>query len=390
MDRRSFLRGSASASALAAVSIALPGCGNSSCKNGGSVFNVKDFGAVGDGVTSDTAAIQQALDAAAGVTGAVFFPAGIYNCHDLKVPAYIKLEADPVWLYKGESVGAVLQLDDADADCVLDVTDAFGVHIYGLVISGIRKSEKIIHGIYQHNEDTDVPHSDNGWSKKEDTFVFDDIKVMNFSGHGIYLKNIWLFIIRHSHLAYNSGDGMRIRGWDGFVTDNQFSGNGGNGFGCENVGATVMFTANRVEWNRGYGLYVCNGDDWNVTGNSFDRNYGAGMYLDNVKAVTVTGNVFRRCGKDSSMLTEGEKSCHIRLEGCKGLSMTGNTCLAGQDDGGVGKFTPQIGLIIKNLECSVISGNTLFDGYMDQLLADFGGHGRDFIFKDNVGCAKKA
>lgn len=62
---------------------------------------------------------------------------------------------------------------------------------------------------------------------------------------------------------------MRIRGWDGFVTDNQFSANGGNGFGCEGVGATVMFTANRVEWNRGYGLSLVGGDDWNVTGNVF-------------------------------------------------------------------------------------------------------------------------
>lgn len=388
MDRRSFLRGTTSASALAAVSLAIPGCQNTAGARNNSVFNVLDFGACGDGKASDTAAIQKALDTAGEAFGTVFFPAGVYNCHDLKVPAYVKLEADPVWLYKAESVGAVLQLDDPGADCVLDITDAFGVHIYGLVISGISDAKKRIHGIYQHNEDSDVPHSDNGWSKKEDTFVFDDIKVMKFSGHGIYLKNIWLFIVRHSHLAYNAGDGMRIRGWDGFVTDNQFSGNGGNGFGCESTGATVMFTANRVEWNRGYGLYVCNGDDWNVTGNSFDRNYEAGMCLDNVKAVAVTGNVFRRCGKDSGMLSEGEKSCQIRLEGCKGLSMTGNTCLAGQDDGGVGKFTPQVGFIIKNLACSVISGNTLSEGYMDQLVVDYGGHGKDFIFKDNVGSPK--
>jgi len=42
------------------------------------VVNVKDFGAVGDGVTDDTASIQLALDRA-GVTGdSVYFPAGVY------------------------------------------------------------------------------------------------------------------------------------------------------------------------------------------------------------------------------------------------------------------------------------------------------------------------
>lgn len=52
--------------------------------------SVKDFGAVGDGVTDDTAAIQAAINAAAG--GELFFPEGVYLTSDaLSVPANTSL-----------------------------------------------------------------------------------------------------------------------------------------------------------------------------------------------------------------------------------------------------------------------------------------------------------
>jgi hypothetical protein len=50
--------------------------------------NVKDFGAVGDGVADDTAAIQAALNTAAKV---VFFPVGTYRATTLNLPSNIVL-----------------------------------------------------------------------------------------------------------------------------------------------------------------------------------------------------------------------------------------------------------------------------------------------------------
>jgi len=380
-DRRMFLSGAG----LGALATALP-LGASAAEAGAGAkgdtrFNVRDFGAAGDGKAADSDAIQRALDAAGAVCGTVWFPAGRYRCHDLRVPPNVTLLADPVWIFHCETVGAVLELDDPNAACLLNITGAFGVRVRGVVLKGIRKTPKPVHGIFLNNVAK--------WSHKEDTFVFDDVKVMEFSGHGIYLNRIWLFIIRHSQCMNNAGDGMRIRGWDGFVTDNQFSGNGGNGFGCEECGATVMFTANRVEWNRGAGLALVSGDDWNVTGNSFDRNWGAGLSAIGTAVLAVTGNVFRRCGKDSNMLAEGEKSCQVRLENVRGLAMTGNTCLAGRDDGGKGLYTPQVGFILKGLSHSVISGNALYRGFMEKMIVDLGGHGPEFILKDNVGCPMK-
>jgi hypothetical protein len=227
------------------------------------------------------------------------------------------------------------------------------------------------------------------YSPKEDSIVIDDCKIQGFSSHGVYLLCIRLFTFRHSIMQGNKECGAQITGWDGFVTDNMFSGNGSHGFGCDSVGATIMFTANRVEWNKGYGLYVYAGDTWNVTGNCFDRNWGAGICALNIYTITITGNVFRRCGKDSSLLVEGEQSCQVRLEECSGLTFVSNTCAAGRDDDGKGKFTPQVGFILRKLSYSVIANNTLYQGFMDKMVVNLGEHGNDYIFANNVGCPMK-
>ena len=342
-----------------------------------SVFNVRDFGAEGDGKAPDSMAIQKALDAAGAVMGTVYFPSGRYLCHDLKVHPHTTVLAEPQWGYASEAAGAMLVLDSKEADCVLDITGAYGVHLRGLYLHGIKDAQKPIHGVFFNNHP--------GYSPKEDSVVIDDCRVEGFSGHGVHLLRIWVFIIRHSIMFHNGGCGVQITGWDGFVTDNQFSGNGSHGFGCDQVGATVMFTANRVEWNHGYGLYLCGGDAWNVSGNCFDRNWGAGIGARGMHTITITGNVFRRCGKDSHLLAEGERSCQVRLEECSGLTFVSNSCAAGRDDGGKGTFTPQVGFVLRKLSHSIIANNTLYRGFMDEMACDLGDHGEEYVFANNVG-----
>ena len=61
-------------------------------------MNLLDFGAVGDGKTLCTAAVQQAIDAAAAARETLLFPAGEYLCGSLYLRSYtsIKLEAGAV------------------------------------------------------------------------------------------------------------------------------------------------------------------------------------------------------------------------------------------------------------------------------------------------------
>ena len=58
-------------------------------------FNVRDFGAKGDGKTVDSPAVNKAIDAAANAGGGtVYFPAGVYVCFSIRLKNNITLNLD--------------------------------------------------------------------------------------------------------------------------------------------------------------------------------------------------------------------------------------------------------------------------------------------------------
>ena len=68
------------------LSLALPLCA--------ATFNVRDFGATGDGKTLDTAAIQKALDACQAFGGTVEFPVGTYLSQPIKIHSKTTFQLD--------------------------------------------------------------------------------------------------------------------------------------------------------------------------------------------------------------------------------------------------------------------------------------------------------
>lgn len=385
LSKRNFMKGVGllgAAGAFAAVSSA-SGQEFTAGAHNSSVFNVKDFGAKGDGQTPDSDAIQKALDAAGKANGTAYFPSGNYRCHDLKVHSNMTVLAEPQWDYRA-GYGAVLSIDSEEADCVLNISETKGCRIYGVALRGNRRATKKQHGIFMNHP--------NEFTSRENCPVIDDVRVYGFSGHGIYLNRIWLFLLRHSMIQSCGGHGICIYGWDGFVLDNQFAANGGSGFGAETEATMIKFTGNRVEWNRRYGLELDSGtrawgmNSWNVVGNNFDHNGGAGVHINNVNNSTFTGNVFRRNGDNATALFEGaEETCHMIMRRCRGVTVTGNAGGAGRNDRQEGPVKPNYGFWLQGNECCTVGFNTFARGYVRDLKVDKGGHADDFIFQFNVG-----
>lgn len=346
------------------------------------MFNILDFGAVGDEKTDCTNAINEALLEAGKVNGVVTVPPGKYLCGTIKMPEATSLIGYPSWCFRDDG-GSILILNDENAKCCIDMTGAFGSTLKGLCVNG-RHLGKFIHGVMIDKEKYDQ-------GGKEDTPRIEDCRIGSFTGDGVHLNRIWCFSIRHCMLCFNGRHGLYINGWDGFILDNWMSGNQGAGMAGDTALASCTVTGNRVEWNVLAGFYIEHGNQLNITGNYFDRSGGPAFRMTakngNVSNnVTITGNVFYRSGKPRHKPFDSEyESSQVWLDYCMNLVMTGNSFLVGKDDGGKGNLSPQYGIVYGHLWSSIIKDNVLNNGALKQVLCDLGGHKENVIVKDNIG-----
>lgn len=346
-------------------------------------FNILDFGAVGDGKTDCTAAVQNALDKAKECMGRVTVPPGKYLVGSLKMRGQgVSLVGASAWSYRSDGA-SVFILNDENADCMIDISGAFGCAIRGMSLCGNDLGdvkEHPIHGIKLYWDEY------NGGGE-EDSPAIDDCRIGHFSGDGVHFEHVWAFSVRHSMLHRNKGNGLFIEGWDGFILDNWFSVNDGWGIKGGEVVASVTLTGNRVEWNHSGGFCFPFGDSYNFTGNFFDRSHGPAVQLGGenpVTLATLTGNIFRRSGAYVDKGFEDPyDSCHVRLQNCSNLTLIGNTMRVGRNDGGGGVLSPDYGMIIRDCRECIVKDNTMMTGALKELIVESGN--QNSRIKNNIG-----
>jgi hypothetical protein len=158
------------------------------------MLNVKDFGALGDGVTDDTAPIQSALDAAG--AGRVRFPAGEYLVTSLTVPSGCNLIGD------GFQASRLLRRTDTTILNAAGAVKQVGQmpDIYGVVVSDL--------AIYNG-----LPYSTAPLVKLTGATAcqFDRVKLESYSDGAPLLEALQLWDSRFNNVMFHGG-GSNIAG----------------------------------------------------------------------------------------------------------------------------------------------------------------------------------
>ena len=202
--------------------------------------SVKDFGAVGDGVTDDTAAIQAAITAAR----QVYFPTGTY-----KLTAVVRLKRDRILFGDGGSSG-IVQHSDVSAFEMNETTDGALVRSIHIRDMGIAKNTLTatsgISGIKLTGTVNNV------WGCK-----IQNVTVSNFHD-GVNIARPILTEIDNCASVNNARHGFEITGsGTSTILKNTFARlNGGSGYSITGLFSYFKLDTTAADQNTEFGYYI--------------------------------------------------------------------------------------------------------------------------------------
>ncbi|MGE7962224.1 M10 family metallopeptidase C-terminal domain-containing protein [Pseudomonas sp. NPDC089918] len=263
------------------------------------IFNVQNFGAKGDGITDDTAAIQSAIDAAAAAGGGqVYMPSGTYIVSGGEEPSdgCLMLKSN-VYLY-GDGMGAttVKVADGSDTKITGVIRSAYGEETHDFGVSNLT-----IDG----NRDSTTGKID-GWfngyipgeAGYDSNVTLDSVEIKDCSGYGFDPHEQTVNMVIKNSVSHGNG-------LDGFVADFLSNSTFENNIAYDNdrhgfniVTSTHDFTlTNNVAYdNGGNGIVIQRGSEdipspsnITITGGEVYGNGAEGVLIKMSSEVTVSG-----------------------------------------------------------------------------------------------------
>ena len=338
------------------------------------VFNVKDYGATGDGVTDDTAALEAAI-LAAGVGGKVLFPRGAFKVSRTLWPLF-----GQIW----EGVHSPMYANTVDPQSTCKIVAAPGFTGRALIeraasVNAVTLYRLCLQGLGdEHATPLDGVHlGDQSW---EQSWTLHTLTIHGFSGSGV-TGRLYVFDMRDCHVARN-GYGLRVTG-NNAVTDVriygcQFYFNVHGGFcldndkhngqvmlhGCrfERTGSTPGDPAvNRDPY--GVGVRLRRGTNMDLVQCSTDANSGPGLEVtgDSANSIYTYGITISDCkfardgGGDQSA---GTRLPGVKIKGADAVFFSSNVTWGEADDSGDGSglISPYYSVWLENTSgCRVVN-----------------------------------
>ena len=319
------------------------------------IFNVQNFGAKGDGITDDTAAIQSAIDAAAAAGGGqVYMPTGTYIVSGGEEPSdgCLMLKSN-VYLY-GDGMGEtnVKVADGSDTKITGVIRSAYGEETHDFGVSNLT-----IDG----NRDSTTGKVDgwfNGYIPGQEGYdsnvTLDSVEIKDCSGYGFDPHEQTVNMVIKNSVSHGNGlDGFVAD----FLSDSTFENNvayDNDRHGFNVVTSTHDFTlTNNVAYNNGgNGIVVQRGSEdipspsnITITGGEVYGNGAEGVLIKMSSAVTV-----------SDVDIHDNASAGIRVYGSNHVEIIDNTL----NNNSLGNPVPEI--IIQSYDDTLGVSGKYFNG----------------------------
>lgn len=292
--------------------------------------SVKEYGAVGDGTTNDTAAFASALAAHT----VVHVPTGSYKVTGITVPDGKALTGDWSRSYTGTPTGGARLIANTSGQTAAVVTLAARARIENIAVVGLSTTHDGIKlgsiNLVQNCTVSGAGTGINGLYSSVNQITGNQIHDCN-----VGIKDVVDSQVVANYVNQNTSDGIQL-----------------------NAGANANVVAdNKVEWNNGRGIVANQTFNNIIHGNAVDRSGLAGIWLHTNTATVVADNVLTRNGALAS--GDQDDDVHIFQEANTRLQIVGNTTATGANDDSSGYLSPAATLWTNAGTDVVISSNGL-------------------------------